>query len=895
MREEKLPSVTKGKLFNKLLNNFLEFYEGIEAIIVSDEEGLIIAGETRKNIDIEIISFLTAVVNPIIERIRNEFAFKRYGTASFDTDENKLLFISVDGRTTLSFVFEDIVSTEKLYPYAYFLTEKVMQILSTVEVDNIEIVIPNFEFEEELSKQSNRLKYQIYSGILDHDRFYRFKFIIVGDHSVGKTSLIRRFVENRFLDDYRTTIGLNIISHSYNAFGNKINLALWDIGAQRYFKRYRKTYYKGAQAAFIVFDLTSRESFDNVLKWYKELLEFIDDENIPIIIVGNKNDLSNKRVISYEEGSNLANKIYSKSELQNFLDLSDLSDFSDLSGNLTSKISYIETSALTGDHVEEAFNLVSYHFMIKVKETEENSLKEKIVIEINSILKNYGSFTISFITEDPLWSPALQILTDIKELGEYTKVKDKINEKIFQYSNGLLLKNYVSDSLNFSESDAIFCIFDAREKEHIDPKWKETINEITKKFRDNIVILIGIRISEKINWSKLMEEFDINEEMEDMIGSILFFKISQDYKLEIYELIEFMLNFIKQRLLSAEVEEKSAFKSADDIEEELKIKENKIKELSSKLSALKEKIETSGITDEIRARKSIYKHSKEYQMKFKKTKSKIDALKNLVIKYENKAVKDDKLKEAWCNLGRAYTKNREYNKAIEALKRAIEIDSKFVEAWNILGAIYFGKKDYNKAINTFQHLLKLKPKNHVVWYNLGRTYVKNGDYDNAINVLKRAIEIKSDMLNARNVLGATYYVKGNYSKAIKIYQRLLVLKSDDYSVWYNLGRTYIKSSEYDNAIEALEHSIAINPNFASAWNVLGASYFGKGDYTQAANSFKNFVSLDPDDHIAWYNLGEALFAINNYDDALNACNNSLDIDFNFQEALNLRERILTKL
>jgi len=106
---------------------------------------------------------------------------------------------------------------------------------------------------------------------------------------------------------------------------------------------------------------------------------------------------------------------------------------------------------------------------------------------------------------------------------------------------------------------------------------------------------------------------------------------------------------------------------------------------------------------------------------------------------------------------------------------------------------------------------------------------------------------------------------------------------------------YIKNGEYDEAIDALEHSIAINSNFAPAWNLLGASYFGKKNYVQSVNSFKNFVTLDPDDYIAWYNLAEAFFAINNYKDALSACNSSLDIDFNFQEALILREKILANL
>ena len=88
-------SVNRKQLFENLFNNFLNQNTEVEAIIVSDMDGFVIAGEKRMDIDIEIVSFLTAVINPIIERVREEFAFKKFGTASIDTEEHRLLFVLI--------------------------------------------------------------------------------------------------------------------------------------------------------------------------------------------------------------------------------------------------------------------------------------------------------------------------------------------------------------------------------------------------------------------------------------------------------------------------------------------------------------------------------------------------------------------------------------------------------------------------------------------------------------------------------------------------------------------------------------------------------------------------------------------------------------------------------
>ncbi|UCC21099.1 MAG: GTP-binding protein [Promethearchaeota archaeon] len=524
--------INRKELFNELFNQFLEFNKDVEAVIVSDQEGFVIAGEKRTDVDMEIVSVLTSIINPIIERIRNEFMFKKFGTASFDTEFYRLLFISLDEKRTLSVVLNNLASVDKASPYAYLLAEKSVQILNAVEGDNIQLTIPNFEYESDETAYSERVKNQIYQMRLDQGGMYRFKFVIIGNHEVGKTSLVRRFVENRFSHDYRATIGLNILSHSIEFFGNNIVYGLWDIGAQTFFRRFRQTYYLGAQACFIVFDLTNRESFNSVLNWYQELEDYITQRDLPMIIVGNKSDLNNQRVVEYKEGVGLVNKLSQKTK---------------------GRISYIETSALSGENVEDAFTLVAYHYISKSKEDEEQRVKLDLLEELNSILekrKKQGQsldklLILTTLSENEFWSPGFQILTDINSEYKLEKIKDDKEEKTYRYSNGVLLNNFLYKDFNLKESDAVFCIFDARDKEHIDPSWKDVVHNIITNIEENGVVLIGIRVSDKSDWSNIMEEFNVNELLEQKMTSLLFFKLGLEYRLEIYDQLKVMLNTIK--------------------------------------------------------------------------------------------------------------------------------------------------------------------------------------------------------------------------------------------------------------------------------------------------------------------------------------------------------------
>ena len=509
--------LNRNELFSQLFGAFLERFTNVEALIVSDFEGLIIAGEKREEVNLELVSVLTTMVNPILSRIRTEYSFHTFGTSSFDTDEYRLLFISIDKERILSLILKSMSSVDIISPYAYFLAEKVAQILNANEGDVIQLTIPNFEEQEDRHK---KLQDQIYQVSAQEEKgSYTFKFIIVGDHEVGKTSLIRQFVEKKFARDYRATIGLNVLSHSFKFQGNAITLSLWDVGAQTFFKRFRKIYYTGAEAAFIVYDLTNRQSFDNIKVWYQELMDFTEENNLPVVLVANKLDLLD-RDVSREEGLELANSMSQKG------------------------LSYIETSALNGENVEDAFKLIAYHYMLRAKQREKDITKHNLLDALNATLKDLIILELSFITENLSWSPGFQAITEIEKLGSYSIIKDNPAERLYAYKNGLILNNFTYDNYSLANTDGTFIIFDVRGKDHIDPSWKDILLDIIRKMRKKRVVIVGMRISDDTNWSTLMEEINIDENLEEKLISVLFVKIGSDFREKIYDDIKVMLNAI---------------------------------------------------------------------------------------------------------------------------------------------------------------------------------------------------------------------------------------------------------------------------------------------------------------------------------------------------------------
>ncbi len=181
-----------------------------------------------------------------------------------------------------------------------------------------------------------------------YEEDFKFKIIVVGDPSVGKTTLIRKYTTGAFQKDYIATLGAQFSKYEENLEGKKIRLFIWDIAGQETFKLMRQKFYKGSSGAIIVFSHAPEEveSFNHLEKWLNELKKYCGD--IQTALFGNKVDLVDENeLISNED------KVSSDFNVRKFV-------------NKHAIIEYFKTSALTGQGVIEAFQKLVRKLYFKV-------------------------------------------------------------------------------------------------------------------------------------------------------------------------------------------------------------------------------------------------------------------------------------------------------------------------------------------------------------------------------------------------------------------------------------------------------------------------------------------------------------------------------------------------
>ena len=156
------------------------------------------------------------------------------------------------------------------------------------------------------------------------------KVVLVGESGVGKTNIMSKYLKNEFHEDSKATVGVEFGAKQFTVEGHVIKAQIWDTAGQERYKAITSAYYKGAKGAFIVYDITRKNTFDSVSRWVSDLTATAD-KKISIILIGNKSDLEDQRQVTKEMGEEKANQL---------------------------QVAFLETSAMSGENLEKGFQMM---------------------------------------------------------------------------------------------------------------------------------------------------------------------------------------------------------------------------------------------------------------------------------------------------------------------------------------------------------------------------------------------------------------------------------------------------------------------------------------------------------------------------------------------------------
>ena len=176
-----------------------------------------------------------------------------------------------------------------------------------------------------------------------------FKLILIGDSSVGKSNILLKYLKGEFDKNSKATVGVEFGTKNIMINNKKIKIQIWDTAGQERYRSITSAYYKGAKGALIVYDITRKNTFDNIDKWISDL-KLNGDKNICILIVGNKSDLNEQREVDKELGKKKAEMF---------------------------KTAFMETSALNGENISKAFEeVIEQIYQLNKNAFEENAKKD---------------------------------------------------------------------------------------------------------------------------------------------------------------------------------------------------------------------------------------------------------------------------------------------------------------------------------------------------------------------------------------------------------------------------------------------------------------------------------------------------------------------------------------
>lgn len=233
-----------------------------------------------------------------------------------------------------------------------------------------------------------------------------YKIVLIGDPEVGKTSIRRKYMGKSFRADYLKTLGADFAAQKVNVEGELVLLTIWDLAGQSIFHGMRSSFYHGCKCALIVFDVTNPSSLENCIRWGEEAVKFSKNSLKRIYLIGNKIDLQDDRTVQQDEINKAAKQFEDK---------------------LKFPVKIYETSALTGENINELFNQMSKDLIIgeDTEEVESKVVKEDI-IDTSVLTKE-----ISTLTETEKTTHLESLVNDLElKLNEAAKKLQEIKRII---------------------------------------------------------------------------------------------------------------------------------------------------------------------------------------------------------------------------------------------------------------------------------------------------------------------------------------------------------------------------------------------------------------------------------------------------------------------------------
>ncbi|MHA2197022.1 MAG: Rab family GTPase [Promethearchaeota archaeon] len=301
------------------------------SVLVVDKEGLVVEILTTGSEKLEEKQFIGAfssLVEVILKKLTLDFDLGTFGAGTFDTDKYRFIFCESGSDHVLVSILHPATFIDDVFPYTYLTADKVARIIDG-ELP-VSPVIPKIRRDTEVEKLKHKMDYYQQKP---HSPDYVYKLSLIGDGGVGKTSMAQRYVHGIFKADYKATIGTFISKREcmFNELDTSVKFMIWDLAGQNQFQRLWPDYLTDSRAGVIMFDITNKESFNNVRKWY-DIINKVALPKIILILVGNKSDLEEDREITTQDGMDLAKEL---------------------------GIYYMETSAKTNENIEEVFEWIA--------------------------------------------------------------------------------------------------------------------------------------------------------------------------------------------------------------------------------------------------------------------------------------------------------------------------------------------------------------------------------------------------------------------------------------------------------------------------------------------------------------------------------------------------------